>query len=237
MKLHRLAFLPVAILALTATAAQREFTDEQLQQWLKRYPEADTNKDGKLSLEEARAYYQKVRAGTATESDAKSKGRAGKKAQRSADAPKPDFADASYGPHANNKLDLWLAKSDKPTALVVFIHGGGFVAGDKSSFSGAMLKECLDAGVSFAAINYRFRTEASINTVLRDSARAPVSPLPRQGLPPRQAHRRLRRLGGRGHVALARVSRRPRRSEERRPGVARIHARERRRRERVPGDL
>jgi acetyl esterase len=55
---------------------------------------------------------------------------------------------------------------------VVFIHGGGFVGGDKSSASSTAIKQCLDAGVSFASINYRFRTEASINTVLRDSARA-----------------------------------------------------------------
>jgi acetyl esterase/lipase len=67
---------------------------------------------------------------------------------------------------------LWLAKSDRPTPLVVFIHGGGFVGGDKGAASGAAIKQCLDAGVSFASINYRFRTEASINTVLRDSARA-----------------------------------------------------------------
>ena len=59
-----------------------------------------------------------------------------------------------------------------PTPLVVFIHGGGFVGGDKSGASAAAIKQCLDAGVSFASINYRFRTEVPINTVLRDSARA-----------------------------------------------------------------
>ena len=99
--------------------------------------------------------------------------RAAKKAQRAVSPEiKPDHADLSYGPHANNKLDLWLAKSDRPTPLVVFIHGGGFVGGDKSSASAAAIKQCLDADVSFASINYRFRTEVPINTVLRDSARA-----------------------------------------------------------------
>ena len=78
----------------------------------------------------------------------------------------------SYGPYPNNKLDLWLAKSDKPTPLVVFIHGGGFVGGDKGTASAAAIRQCLDAGVSFAAINYRFRTELPIQDVLRDCSRA-----------------------------------------------------------------
>ena len=43
--------------------------------------------------------------------------------------PAPDIANEHYGPHERNVLDLWKAKSDKPTPLVVFIHGGGFRAG------------------------------------------------------------------------------------------------------------
>ena len=42
--------------------------------------------------------------------------------------------DVRYGPHERNVLDLWLVKSDKPTPLVLFIHGGGFQTGDKSKF-------------------------------------------------------------------------------------------------------
>jgi hypothetical protein len=44
------------------------------------------------------------------------------------------------------------------------------VGGDKSTASRFILKQCLDAGVLLAAINFRFRTEAPINVVLRDSA-------------------------------------------------------------------
>src|SRR5437762_6039767 len=36
-----------------------------------------------------------------------------------ASKPKPDLADFKYGPHERNVLDLWKAKSDKPTPLVV----------------------------------------------------------------------------------------------------------------------
>ena len=48
-------------------------------------------------------------------------------------APTPTHANVSYGPHERNVLDVWLAKSDKPAPLVVFIHGGGWISGDKKS--------------------------------------------------------------------------------------------------------
>jgi acetyl esterase/lipase len=182
-----------AVLLLTPAfvpAAERDATDEQLQRLLRRFPDADLNKDGKLSPEEARQYLQKRQGGAAATKPATQPADAAAAAAnaapapaakparpaaakaRAGNAPKPDHGDVSYGSHPSNKLDLWLAKSDKPTPLIVFIHGGGFVGGDKSSASAAAIKQCLDAGVSFASINYRFRTEASINVVLRDSARA-----------------------------------------------------------------
>ncbi len=39
--------------------------------------------------------------------------------------------DIVYGPHARHRVDLY--SSAEPRALVVFVHGGGFVAGDKNS--------------------------------------------------------------------------------------------------------
>ena len=75
-----------------------------------------------------------------------------------ADPAKPTWVDVAYGPHERNVLDLWQASSDKPTPLIVFIHGGGFSRGDKSSIRGKQaIQQCLDAGVSFAAINWEFR--------------------------------------------------------------------------------
>ena len=102
-------------------ADARSITPEQLQQYLRQYPEADANRDGVLTLEEARAYLQKRRGGKA----AKSVPAAAR------DLP-PTFADVPYGPHARNVLDFWQAKSERPTPVVVFIHGGGFTSGDKS---------------------------------------------------------------------------------------------------------
>jgi acetyl esterase/lipase len=69
---------------------------------------------------------------------------------------KPTYADAPYGPAPRNVLDFYQAKSDRPGPLLINIHGGGFVAGDKSAFNKDMVRMMLDAGVNFATINYRF---------------------------------------------------------------------------------
>ncbi|MBI1356805.1 MAG: alpha/beta hydrolase fold domain-containing protein [Acidobacteria bacterium] len=87
-------------------------------------------------------------------------------------APPPSRADLAYGPHERNRLDLWLAASDRPTPLVLFIHGGGFVGGDKSKVAAPLLERMLGEGVSYAAINYRFLPSAPIQDILRDAARA-----------------------------------------------------------------
>src|ERR1051326_3457409 len=68
--------------------------------------------------------------------------------------PEPTHANVPYGPHERKVLDVWLAKSDAPTPLLVHIHGGGWIRGDKKSPSAETLKFMLDHGVSVASINY-----------------------------------------------------------------------------------
>jgi len=103
----------------------------------------------------------------------KKQGKAATGAANLAAVPAPTLTDVKYGPYARNVLDFWRAPSDRPTPVVVFIHGGGFTAGDKSKVRGdKIVSQCLDAGVSFAAINYRYRTDTPIQDVLRDCARA-----------------------------------------------------------------
>lgn len=149
----------LTLLAVHAPLTRAAVTPEFLAEALKRYPDADTNHDGVLTLEEGQAYLQKMRAAKAAVTE--SKGLA------------PTMADIAYGPHERNKVDFWKAKSDKPTPLVIFIHGGGFVGGDKSSWrSHPLLEQLLDKGVSCAAINYRFREQAPIQEILHDAARA-----------------------------------------------------------------
>lgn len=84
------------------------------------------------------------------------------------------YENEKYGDHPRNTFDLWLAQSEKPTPLVIYIHGGGFVGGDKSKyFESEDLVRFLDAGVSVATINYRFMTEApyGIMACFNDSKR------------------------------------------------------------------
>jgi acetyl esterase/lipase len=85
--------------------------------------------------------------------------------------PPPTHRDVKYGPHERNVLDFWQAKSDRPTPLLVSIHGGGFVAGDKS-VAPQLLKDCLDSGISVAAISYRYSTQAIAPAPFLDGARA-----------------------------------------------------------------
>ena len=86
--------------------------------------------------------------------------------------PAPDLADVSYGPHVRNVLDLWKARSDPPTPVVVFIHGGGFRAGSKEGVPVGLLTRLLANGISVMAINYRFSPEVSFPAHYLDSARA-----------------------------------------------------------------
>ncbi len=90
----------------------------------------------------------------------------------------PTAANVSYGPHPRNVLDFWQAKSDTPTPLVFCIHGGGWRAGDKSSYYRSV-KTFLDNGISVVTINYRLIGQANeqkvvppVKAPLGDAARA-----------------------------------------------------------------
>jgi acetyl esterase len=96
----------------------------------------------------------------------------GADAKTKSSEPSPTFGNVSYGPDASNKIDFWKAASSEPTPLVVFIHGGGFRAGDKSAFDKPLLTACLTSGISYASINYRLSDVAPYPAQMLDSARA-----------------------------------------------------------------
>ncbi len=93
-------------------------------------------------------------------------------ANQNPEKPTPTHKDLSYGPHKRNVLNFWQAKSDKPTPLVLFIHGGGFTGGSKDQINPAVLKELLDAGISVASIEYRLIADAPLPAAHQDVARA-----------------------------------------------------------------
>ncbi len=41
--------------------------------------------------------------------------------------------DVAYGPHARHKLDVYSVAGTKPSAIVIYVPGGGFTGGDKRS--------------------------------------------------------------------------------------------------------
>lgn len=91
-----------------------------------------------------------------------------------ADDPKQQL-NVPYGKHPRQVLDFYPAKSDKPTPLVFYIHGGGWRGGDKKFNA----KPFLDKGISVAAINYRYvqngeeeKVVPPVKAPLEDAARA-----------------------------------------------------------------
>ena len=88
--------------------------------------------------------------------------------------PSPTQADVRYGPAERNVLDFWQAKSDKPTPLLFYIHGGGWMGGDKK---GIAVEPFLAAGISVVSINYRYISQAQeveppVKAPLHDAALA-----------------------------------------------------------------
>jgi hypothetical protein len=84
----------------------------------------------------------------------------------------PAMTDVKYGPHKRNVLDFYQARSDKPTPLALYIHGGGFRGGSKKSVNQRMLRELIAAGISVAAIEYRLVSDKSLPAAHHDSLRA-----------------------------------------------------------------
>lgn len=129
-------------LSLIVTMAFAQSEEEKLANWLKKYPKADTNKDGVLTKEEAQAFRIKLKA-----------------KKQKAELLSPTHANVSYGSDPMNVMDLWLVPSDKPTPILVNIHGGGFRGGDKGQISGEMIEMMHREGISVASINYRLTKE------------------------------------------------------------------------------
>jgi acetyl esterase/lipase len=98
-----------------------------------------------------------------------------------AQSPTPTQANVPYGKHARQVLDFYQTKSPeeagKPTPLMFFVHGGGWMQGDKANPD--FLAKCLESGISVVSINYRLipnaieeKVDPPVKACLDDAARA-----------------------------------------------------------------
>jgi acetyl esterase/lipase len=94
--------------------------------------------------------------------------------------PQPTLTNVPYGEHERHVLDFWKADSTVPAPLVFVIHGGGWQSGDKDRAGRFVdVPRMLAAGISVAAINYRYVSQAPaagieppVKAPLYDAARA-----------------------------------------------------------------
>jgi acetyl esterase/lipase len=86
----------------------------------------------------------------------------------------PTYADLAYAAvSAAQKLDLYLPAGSGPFPLVIMIHGGGFMMGDKADGAGLTgADQLLAAGYAVASINYRLSGEAKYPAQIQDAKAA-----------------------------------------------------------------
>lgn len=152
--MKHLTLLTLIALPLCALA-QKTDRAERVTRVLEKFPEADLNKDGDLSREEITAFRDKR-----------------EKTERQKRIA-PTHADVAYGNHERQVFDLWtVPDATDPTPVAMYIHGGGFRAGDKSGLKAPVIQKFLDAGVAVASLNYRLSDTGPYPIMMHDGARA-----------------------------------------------------------------
>ena len=182
LKMILIAF--VMSFAVSVGHSQEPEKGELVKQILKLQPQADKNGDGKLSKAEEATLSKMIlnrsrRADTdgdrvlsveemlavLRQAAARAKRQVGQKPSAKRDSVEgeqaPTYANVKYGDHERNVFDIWLADSPRPTPLAIYIHGGGLRAGSKERLDPAEREKLLEAGISVAAINYRYLSTAT----------------------------------------------------------------------------
>ena len=79
----------------------------------------------------------------------------------------PAFKDVAYASTSpTQKLDIYLPAGNGPFPLIINVHGGGFMMGDKSNPPGA--DEFLANGYAVASVDYRLSSEAKAPAQIQD---------------------------------------------------------------------
>jgi acetyl esterase/lipase len=76
----------------------------------------------------------------------------------------PLDADIAYGPHERHVLDIYTPRGNGPWPVLVFVHGGGFLKGDKGDTerwpNAAVGRLAAERGFLGVVINYRLAPES-----------------------------------------------------------------------------
>ncbi|MES2280813.1 MAG: alpha/beta hydrolase [Pseudomonadota bacterium] len=83
----------------------------------------------------------------------------------------PHVRDLAYGPHPDERLDLFPVPGRPGAPLFVFIHGGYWRALKKED-SVFMAKTFTDRGIAVASINYQLSPEASLEDIVAQCRRS-----------------------------------------------------------------
>jgi len=88
------------------------------------------------------------------------------------DSKKSEFLDIPYGKDPSQKLDFWKAPGKGRRPVIIKIHGGGWMNGDKRSASKKEIAKYAALGISYASINYRHVPRNPLPAPVHDAARA-----------------------------------------------------------------
>ncbi|MFC2080381.1 LamG-like jellyroll fold domain-containing protein [Bacteroidota bacterium] len=97
--------------------------------------------------------------------------------------PLPTYEAVKYGPFERNEIDFWKADTDEPAPVVLYIHGGGFINGNRLQVRTNRandVKNFLANGISVASISYRLKSPniqnlysgTRLDTIILDCARS-----------------------------------------------------------------
>lgn len=141
----------------------REEMPERLRE---NFARVDANNDGSISKEEHLAVVSRTRQ---TQDKAKKDGTQPRPVPPDIEA----LRDLAYADTDNprQKLDLYLPKarkSDKPLPVIVFIHGGGWKAGDKTSGLGNVSRFVQSGEYAGVSVGYRLTNEAQWPAQIHD---------------------------------------------------------------------
>ena len=82
----------------------------------------------------------------------------------------PAYSDLAYANLSSaEKLDLYLPTGDGPFPVVIIVHGGGFLMGDKAAGDATTgIDQLLSLGFAVASVNYRLSGEAKAPAQIQD---------------------------------------------------------------------